>query len=129
MLAILSRNLHLDEFPRYLKQNRYLAGQGVSVACKTGFDLGARTDAGVVTLPDGSRFVYAVMNVGFEDPSLSSDSHGAVLNGLIGRLVARHWWQGNAGDVLLPMPLRPPRPAASPRGARRTGSVHPGKRR
>jgi beta-lactamase class A len=117
MLAILSRNLYLDQFPRYLRQSRYIPSLGVSVACKTGFDQGTRTDAGVVTLPDDSRFVYAVMNLGCDDPALSSDSDGAVLNGLLGRLVVRHWWRGRARDVLLPMSLR----ASGPRHASKRG--------
>ena len=106
MLTILSRNLYLDQFPRYLKHDRYLANHGVSVAGKTGFDRGTRTDAGVITLPDKSRFVYAIANHGFEDPALSADGDGAVLNGLIGRLVVGHWWRGKKSDVLLPMPIR-----------------------
>lgn len=119
MLTILSRNIYLDQFPRYLKHNRYIAGGGVSVACKTGFDKGTRADAGVITLPDDSRFVYAVVSDGFEDPIMSIDSDGSILNGLVGRLVVQHWWASKPNDVLIPIRPRASSRVASRRGARR----------
>jgi beta-lactamase class A len=73
-----------------------------AVASKTGSVPGCRTEVGVVSLPDGSEFAYAVMADDLADTTMSALSEGDELLGRVGAALLRHWWPGPR-----PVPLRP----------------------
>lgn len=90
----LSRQQYLDQIPRYLPYNPYGAYVGapsrVTVANKTGFYVGVRADAAIVTAP-GVTFVIATMTEQSTDHSFSPDHEGSRLNGAVTRLVYDEW--------------------------------------
>lgn len=73
-----------------------------AVASKTGSVPGCRAEVGVVSLPDGSEFAYAVMADDLADTTMSALSEGEELLGRVGAAMLRHWWPGPR-----PVPLRP----------------------
>jgi beta-lactamase class A len=106
MFAIMSRQLYLDQFPRYFDYNRSRKELGLSedfkVACKTGVFPGVRTDAGIVDTPAG-RFVYCSMTDGSKDLTDAVESEGSITNGRLGRLLLEYWWPAAAArKALLP---------------------------
>lgn len=100
MLAILGRQLYLDQVPRYLNVNPYAADLRIEppiwVGCKTGFFPGTRVDTGLIRLPDNVAIAYCAMTVDGRDHSFAPENEGAVTNGLLGRLVVEYWWPGGA---------------------------------
>jgi beta-lactamase class A len=102
MLAIMRRQQYLDQVPRYIDFNPYARELGVEspveVACKTGFFTGTRVDMGAVFLAGGVTFAYCVTSQGGADASFAPENEGAVVNGLVGRLLVAHWWPPGHGD-------------------------------
>ena len=102
MLEVVRRQQYLEQLPRYLDFNPYARELGVEtpieVACKTGFFTGTRVDMGAVFLPAGVTFSYCVTSQGGTDASCAPENEGAVVNGLVGRLLVAHWWPGSEGD-------------------------------
>ena len=96
MLAILSRQQYLDQFPRYLNVNPYAQdlnlAQDISVHNKTGFFPGTGVDAGVIALPEGVTVVYHAVCHNAADTSIAPENEVSVVNGLLGRALIRHWW-------------------------------------
>lgn len=90
----LSRQQYVDQIPRYLPYNPYAmdlgADQAVTVANKTRFYTGVRTDAAIVTA-GGVTFVIATMTEGSADPLFHPEHEGMVLNGRVARLVYDTW--------------------------------------
>jgi beta-lactamase class A len=90
----LSRQQYLDQIPRYLPYNPYAKYVGepseVTVANKTGFYVGVRADAAIVT-GAGVTFVIATMNEGSTDHSFSPDHEGLLLNAAVAKLVYETW--------------------------------------
>lgn len=101
MIAILQKQVHLDQVPRYLHFNPYAedesAAGGMSVAAKTGFYPGTRTDAGAVFMAAGTTIVYCAMTAAGSDGSLSPENEGAVVAGVLGRLMVERWWPPDLG--------------------------------
>ena len=97
MLGIMSRQVYLDQVPRYLNTNAFWKELGMSgdftVASKTGFFPGTRVDTGVITTPV-SQIVYTAMAHGADDKSMGFEAEPAVVNGVLGRLVLEYWWPG-----------------------------------
>ena len=73
-----------------------------AVASKTGSVPGCRAEVGVVEMPDGSEFAYAVMADDLADNTMSALSEGDELLGRTGAMLLRRWWPGPG-----PAPLRP----------------------
>lgn len=94
----LSRQQYLDQIPRYLPYNPYGAYVGeaseVSVANKTGFYVGVRADAAIVS-GESLTFVIATMTEKSADASFSLDHEGMLLNGAVARLVYDGWVMGD----------------------------------
>ena len=106
---ILSTQQYLDQAMRYTLANPYARELGLiaplSVASKTGFFSGTRVDAGIVRFGVGGGFVYAVANHESADTSFLPEAEGAVVNGLVGRVLVEHWWPSEAGPApVVPTP-------------------------
>jgi beta-lactamase class A len=105
MLGIMRRQQYLDQVPRYLDFNPYARELGVEspveIACKTGFFTGTRVDMGAVFLPAGVTFSYCVTSQGGADASFAPENEGAVVNGLVGRLLVAYWWPRSHGEAPL----------------------------
>lgn len=100
---ILEQQQFLDQVPRYFVHDMWwdeLGSPGLlRVANKTGFHPGTRADAGIVRMPLDVTFVYCVANTESADASMSAEAEGAVVNGVIGRLLLEHWWPQSAGPA------------------------------
>lgn len=81
MLSILTRQEFNDGIPARLPED-------VSVAHKTGFITAINHDGGVVTLPDGTRYVLVVLTRGIEEEA-RADSLIADLSRMVYRHVSR----------------------------------------
>jgi beta-lactamase class A len=102
-LRIMRRQQYLDQFPRYFRWNPYaeefgLESDRISVASKTGFFPGVRTDVGLVSLPNRQQIAYAVFTENGSDESHNSENEGSVVVGLIGRKIIEHWWPAAYGE-------------------------------
>ena len=76
-------------FGRYLPLEDYFEeeddGPYPILMNKTGFMLGVRTDAGILVLPDGREYAYAVMINDSPDPTYALTNESAMLIAKIGR--------------------------------------------
>ena len=110
MRAILGRQRHLDQFPRYVNFNPYAVEskleQPIWVGCKTGFMWGLRADAGIVTVEPRVTIAYCVVAAGSTDTGFREEGVGDVANGLVGRLLVEYWWPGEwePDRAVLPSP-------------------------
>ena len=77
-------------------------GEWPAVASKTGSVRGCRAEVGVIALPGGTDFAYAVMADDLADTTMSSLSEGDELLGAVGAALLEKWWTGPG-----PAPLRP----------------------
>ena len=86
---ILRLQRYKDMFGRYLPLEDYFEeeddGPYPILMNKTGFMLGVRTDAGVLVLPDGREYAYAVMINDSPDPTYALTNESAMLIAKIGR--------------------------------------------
>lgn len=98
MISIMRRQQYLDQAPRYLAYSPYAVELGIEqpleFAGKTGFFPGTRVDAGVLMMPGETTVAFCLMNHGSTDATIAAESEGAVLNGLLGRLLVEYWWPG-----------------------------------
>ncbi|MBO6159804.1 MAG: serine hydrolase [Firmicutes bacterium] len=86
---ILRKQRYKDMFGRYLPLEDYFEEEasGYPVLMnKTGFMLGVRTDAGILRLPDGREYAYAVMINEEKDETYAVTNKGAELIGLVGKM-------------------------------------------
>jgi beta-lactamase class A len=109
MLAIMGRQQYLDQFPRYLNYNPYAQDIGLSqeitVHNKTGFFPGTGVDIGLVRLPEGIAFAYAVFAHEAADTSIAEETETSVTNGLVGRALVGYWWpRPDVSSALHPTP-------------------------
>lgn len=74
-----------------------------AVASKTGAVPGCRAEVGVVCLPHGWEFAYAVMADDLADRTMSTLSEGDELLGRVGASLLRHWWPGPRAAPLRPL--------------------------
>lgn len=90
----LSRQQYLDQIPRYLPHHPYADYLGITpearVANKTGFYVGVRVDAAIVTATS-FEFVIATMTENSADQSFIPDHEGVLLNGAAAKLVFDAW--------------------------------------
>jgi beta-lactamase class A len=108
MHQIMSRQLYLDQVPRYFSYNPFIKElqqpDDFTVACKTGFFPGTRVDTGVIRTP-AAKIVYAAMAHGSQDTGMSVENEAAIANGVLGRLVLEYWWpEATARGAVLPSP-------------------------
>ena len=86
---ILRLQRYKDMFGRYLPLEDYFEeeddGPYPILMNKTGFMLGVRTDAGILVLPDGREYAYAVMINDSPDPTYALTNESAMLIAKIGR--------------------------------------------
>lgn len=85
---ILSEQQYHDQFGRYLPLDVFYEteeSQCVRQWSKTGFMDGIRTDVGVLALPNGREYAYAVLLGGCEDHGYAPDNAASVLSGKLGR--------------------------------------------
>lgn len=110
MIAIMRRQQYLDQVPRYLAYSPYAVElaieQPLEFAGKTGFFPGTRVDAGLLMMPGETTIAFCAMNDRSADTSIAAESEGAVLNGLLGRLLVEYWWpeDGVPAGILLDSP-------------------------
>jgi beta-lactamase class A len=108
MLAIMRRQLYLDQVPRYLGYNPFLKElqlpEDVTVANKTGFFPGTRVDTGIIGTPAG-RIAYCVMAMNSKDVGMEVENEAAIANGVVGRLLVEYWWpEAAAREMVLSSP-------------------------
>ena len=86
---ILRLQRYKDMFGRFLPLEDYFEeeddGPYPVLMNKTGFMVGVRTDAGILVLPDGREYAYAVMINDGPDPSYAVTNESAVLIAEIGK--------------------------------------------
>lgn len=93
---VLLTQQHHDQIGRFLPYNQY-AREGrtntspVVIRSKSGFTAAVRTDAGLVDLPDGGRYAICVMADESRERHFRPDHDGAILNGMISRVVFEAW--------------------------------------
>ena len=108
MRAILGRQRHLDQVPRYVNVDPYALeanlDQPIWVGCKTGFMREVRADAGIVTIRPDVTIAYCVVAHGSADTSFREEHEGDVANGVLGRLLLEYWWPGEWGSVRVVFP-------------------------
>jgi beta-lactamase class A len=102
VLRLMRRQQYLDQVPRYFQWNPYaeefgLAAEQISVASKTGFFPGVRSDVGVISLPNGSQIAYAVLTEDGDDHSHNVENEGSIIVGMIGKRLLEHWWPADHG--------------------------------
>ena len=84
---ILRLQRYKDMFGRYLPLEDYFEEEGDYPALmnKTGFMVGVRTDAGILALPDGREYAYAVMVNEAADPSYALTNESAQFIAEVGK--------------------------------------------
>lgn len=96
VIDILQRQQYQDMIPRYIPWNMYARDLGLDqeiwVGNKTGFFMGVRTDAGIVTTPRG-RYVLALLSKDCADHRFSPDNEGTVALARISRLIFDYFMQ------------------------------------
>jgi beta-lactamase class A len=107
MVDILRRQQYVDQAARFVAFNPYAKElkmqQPIAFASKTGFMPATRADAGAFLLPGDVTISYCAMTERSADLSMGYENEGAIVNGLLGRLVVAHWWPPEAGrPPLLP---------------------------
>jgi beta-lactamase class A len=98
MRAILSRQRHLEQTPRFVAYRPYAAefgkAQAVRVFNKTGFMDGLRADTGLIALGEDVEIAYSTVNNPGDDETYRHEHPGEITNGLIGRVLVEYWWPG-----------------------------------
>ena len=99
MLAILGRQRHLEQAPRFIAYRPYAGdfgrAQPIKVFNKTGFINGLRADTGLITIDPDVRIAYSVVNDVGTDDSYRQEHPGDIVNALIGRVLVEYWWPGD----------------------------------
>ena len=99
MLAILGRQRHLEQAPRFIAYRPYAGNFGraqpIKVFNKTGFINGLRADTGLITIDPDVRIAYSVVNDVGTDDSYRQEHPGDIVNALIGRVLVEYWWPGD----------------------------------
>jgi beta-lactamase class A len=99
MLAILGRQRHLEQAPRFIAYRPYAGDFGlpqpIRVGNKTGFINGLRADTGLITIDPDVRIAYSVVNDAGADATYRQEHPGDIINALIGRVLVEYWWPGD----------------------------------
>ena len=98
MLAILRRQRHLEQAPRFIAYRPYAGdfgrAQSIGIGNKTGFINSLRADTGLITIDPDVRIAYSVVNDTGADDTYRQEHPGDIINGLIGRVLVEYWWPG-----------------------------------
>ena len=98
MLAILRRQRHLEQTPRFIAYQPYAGdfgrSQPITIGNKTGFMNSLRADTGLITIDPGVQIAYSVVNDTGADDTYRQEHPGDIINGLIGRVLVEYWWPG-----------------------------------
>src|SRR5215211_3641918 len=98
MLAILGRQRHLEQTPRFIAYGPYAGDFGlpqpIRVSNKTGFMNGLRADTGLITIDPDVQIAYSVVNDAGADATYRQEHPGDIINALIGRVLVEYWWPG-----------------------------------
>lgn len=97
MRRILGRQHYLNQASRFLGRDQYTDDAGdvqqqIWVGSKSGMMSGMRADTGIWRFPDGTQIAFAVMNEGSADHDFGTEHEGDILNGVLGWIIASHWW-------------------------------------
>jgi len=94
VIDVMQRQQYQDMIPRYIPWNMYAKDLGVDqdiwVGNKTGFFMGIRTDAGIVTTPKG-KYVLALLSKDCKDERFTPDNEGTLALAEISRLLFHHF--------------------------------------
>ena len=110
MLAILRRQRHLEQAPRFVAFRPYAGDFGlpqpIAIGNKTGFMNSLRADTGLITIDPDVRIAYSVVNDTGTDDTYRHEHPGDIVNGLIGRMLVEYWWPGewNPEIAVFPSP-------------------------
>jgi beta-lactamase class A len=98
MLAILRRQRHLEQAPRFIAYRPYAGDFGrpqpIGIGNKTGFINSLRADTGLIMIDPDVRIAYSVVNDTGIDDTYRQEHPGDIINGLIGRVLVEYWWPG-----------------------------------
>jgi beta-lactamase class A len=98
MLAMLGRQRHLEQAPRFVAYRPYAGdfarSQPIKVFNKTGFMNSLRADTGLITIDPDVRIAYSVVNDTGVDDTYRHEHPSDIVNGLIGRVLVEYWWPG-----------------------------------
>jgi beta-lactamase class A len=98
MLAMLGRQRHLEQAPRFVAYRPYAGdfarSQPIKVFNKTGFMNSLRADTGLITIDPDVRIAYSVVNDTGADDTYRQEHPSDIVNGLIGRVLVEYWWPG-----------------------------------
>jgi beta-lactamase class A len=98
MLAMLGRQRHLEQAPRFVAYRPYAGdfarSQPIKVFNKTGFMNSLRADTGLITIDPDVRIAYSVVNDTGVDDTYRQEHPSDIVNGLIGRVLVEYWWPG-----------------------------------
>jgi beta-lactamase class A len=96
ILAILRRQRHLDQAPRFIAFRPHAsdAAQPIEVYNKTGMSSGLRADTGLFVLRQGVTIAYSLVNDPGADETYRHEHPGDITNALIGRVLLEYWWPG-----------------------------------
>src|SRR5918995_497209 len=110
MLAILRRQRHLEQAPRFIAYRPYAGdfgrAQPIGIGNKTGFINSLRADTGLITIDPDVRIAYSVVNDAGADDTYRQEHLSDIVNGLIGRVLVEYWWPGewNPEIAVFPSP-------------------------
>jgi beta-lactamase class A len=97
MRAIMSRQRHLEQAPRFVASRPYASDRSyppINVFNKTGRSGGLRADTGFFVLGDGVMIAYSMVNDPGADETYRHEHPGDITNALIGRVLIEYWWPG-----------------------------------
>lgn len=98
MRAIMARQRHHDQFPRYLNLLPYAEDNEqprlLRVLNKTGSNGGLRADVGLVQVGAAPLLAFSVVCDTGQDETYRSEHPAAVINGIVGRVLFEYWWPG-----------------------------------
>jgi len=98
MLAILRRQRHLEQAPRFIAYRPYAGDFGrpqpIGLGNKTGFINSLRADTGLITIDPDVRIAYSLVNDTGTDDTYRQEHPSDIINALIGRVLVEYWWPG-----------------------------------
>lgn len=98
MRAIMGRQRHHDQFPRYLGLLPYagddLRPGSLHALNKTGANGGLRADVGILELDGAPLLAFSVVCETGPADTYHSEHPAVVINGLVGRVLLEYWWPG-----------------------------------
>lgn len=110
MFAILRRQRHLEQAPRYIAYRPYAGDFGlpqpIAIGNKTGFMNSLRADTGLIMIDPDVRIAYSVVNDTGADDTYRHEHPSDIVNALVGRALVEYWWPGewHSETAVIPSP-------------------------